>query len=70
MQVVVGNNGSCDAASVFGTLSGGGRLCAPPGALHNPAIVFAGTPTRPTCSPQYTTSGSLTPSGQQTICCR
>jgi len=70
VQLVVGNGGSCTSASMYAVLLGAAHVCAPPGALLNPAIVFTGTPTSPTCAPQNTSSGSLTPTGPQAVCCR
>jgi hypothetical protein len=72
VALFIGRDGSCAPSAMYATLSGGGaaNVCAPPNALHSPAIVFTGTPTSPTCAPQYTTSGSLTPTGPQAVCCR
>jgi len=70
VRLFVGNDGTCSSSEMFASLSGGEHACAAPGTLHNPAIVFTGTPSTPTCAPQYTTSGSLTPAGPQAVCCR
>jgi hypothetical protein len=70
LQLSVGRNASCDAANMFATLSGSGRVCAPPNTLLDPSIVFTGSPTAPTCVPQNTGSGTLVPSGERTVCCR
>jgi hypothetical protein len=70
VQLGVYNGASCDPATQFGILAGGARACAPPGALNNPSIVMTGAPTSPTCPPQNTSSGALTPTGPLTVCCR
>ncbi len=36
---------------MFASLSGGEHVCAAPGILYNPSIVFTGSPTSPTCPP-------------------
>jgi hypothetical protein len=70
VRLFVGKDGMCTSNAMFATLAGGERMCAAPGTLFSPAIVFTGSPTTPTCTPQYTTSGSLTPTGPQAVCCR
>jgi hypothetical protein len=69
VRVAIGDNSACDAGSRIATLASGEHICAPNG-FFKPSVVLTGTPTAPTCTPQYTTSGALTPSGAQTVCCR
>jgi hypothetical protein len=65
-RIVVGSNGGCtNQTQVLGS---GQSFCSPTG-IANPGIVFTGVPTAPTCVPMNSSSGSLSPSGPQTICC-
>jgi hypothetical protein len=70
VRMYVGSSTSCDQNAGFALLASGQHVCAQPGTLMNPSIVFIGAPTSPTCAPQNTSSGSLTPTGPQVVCCR
>jgi hypothetical protein len=70
VKMFVGESATCTPAAASAMLAGGERFCAPPNTLLDPSVVFTGTPTRPICVPQNTSSGSLTPTGPQTVCCR
>jgi hypothetical protein len=70
VRLAVATSSSCDAASRVASLASGEHMCAAPNTLYRPSIVMTGAPTIPTCTPQATSSGALTPSGQQTTCCR
>jgi hypothetical protein len=70
VRLAVGTNGMCGAAASVVQLASGEHVCAAPNTLNRPSIVMTGAPTAPTCTPQATSSGVLTPSGQQTACCR
>jgi len=70
VRLTVSTTSMCDASSTFARLAGGEHVCAAPNSLYRPSIVFTGAPTVPTCAPQSTSSGTLTPTGQQTACCR
>ena len=39
-------------STVFAQLASGEHVCAAPGTLYRPSIVFTGAPTAPTCAPQ------------------
>ena len=70
VRLSVASNSTCDSSSSVAQLASGAHVCASPGGLYRPSIVFTGQPTAPTCLPQNTSSGSLTPTGPQTVCCR
>ncbi len=70
VRLSVSTTSTCDVASRFAQLASGEHACAAPNTLYRPSIVFTGAPTAPTCAPQNTSSGSLTPTGPQTACCR
>jgi hypothetical protein len=71
VRLAVASNSTCDAASQVAQLASGQKLCpTPTNPLYRPSIVFTGAPTAPTCTPQNTSFGTLTPTGQQTACCR
>ena len=62
---------SCDVPSaMFAQLASGAHVCAPPDSPLQAVHRVHGAPTSPTCAPQNTSSGSLTPTGPQTACCR
>jgi hypothetical protein len=70
VRLSVSTTSMCDVASRFAQLASGEHACAAPNSLYRPSIVFTGAPTTPTCAPQNTSSGTLTPTGPQTACCR
>jgi hypothetical protein len=70
VSLSVHNGSTCDASAAVARLASGAHVCAAPNTLLRPSIVFTGVPTAPTCTPQATSSGVLTPSGQTTTCCR
>ena len=71
VRLAVATNGMCDTSARVASLASGEHMCAAaPNTLYRPSIVMTGAPSVPTCTPQATSSGVLTPSGQQTTCCR
>ena len=70
VRLAVFSNSMCDVSAPVASLASGEHVCAAPNTLFRPSVVMTGAPTAPTCAPQATSSGVLTPSGQQTACCR
>ncbi len=68
MRIQVGTDYTC-SPQVTATLSSGQRYCYSGNGVYSPGIVFTGTATQPTCPGSTTTGGTLTPTGQKTLCC-
>jgi hypothetical protein len=68
MRVQVGTDYTC-SPNITATIASGARYCYPGNGVYSPGIVFTGTPTQPTCSGSAPTMGTLTPTGQRTLCC-
>jgi hypothetical protein len=69
MIIAVGSDSTCSGAAIDGYLRDGNHLCVGAPGVSSAGLQFMGTPIAPTCASFASSSGALSATGPQTLCC-